>query len=41
MLPIELEGVAKRYGARTALEGVSLNVPAGSALGLLGFRIRR
>ena len=36
MFPIELEGIAKRYGTRTALDGVSLSVPTGSALGLLG-----
>jgi ABC-2 type transport system ATP-binding protein len=35
-IAIELAGVTKRYGARAALCGVSLTVPAGGALGLLG-----
>src|SRR5262245_62596811 len=33
---IVVEGVSKRYGARTALDDVSLEVPPGSVLGLLG-----
>lgn len=33
---IEAEHVSKRYGAVTALDDVSLQVPAGSVLGLLG-----
>jgi oleandomycin transport system ATP-binding protein len=33
---IETEGVVKRYGATTALDGVDLAAPAGSVLGLLG-----
>jgi ABC-2 type transport system ATP-binding protein len=36
MLILELADVSKRYGRRTALEGVSLGIPPGSALGLLG-----
>ncbi|MDH3211213.1 MAG: ABC transporter ATP-binding protein [Myxococcales bacterium] len=36
MLALELLAVSKRYGARRALAGVDLAVPAGSALGLLG-----
>jgi ABC-2 type transport system ATP-binding protein len=36
MFAFELDGVSKRYGARPALEDVSLALPAGSALGLLG-----
>jgi ABC-2 type transport system ATP-binding protein len=36
MLALELAGVSKRYGARRALAGLDLAVPAGSALGLLG-----
>jgi ABC-2 type transport system ATP-binding protein len=33
---IEAEGLRKRYGDRTALDGVDLRVPAGTVLGLLG-----
>lgn len=33
---IEADGISKRYGSVTALDGVSLTVPAGSVLGLLG-----
>jgi len=33
---IELEGVTKRYGSVTALDGLSLEVPDGSVCGLLG-----
>ena len=33
---IEVEGIGKRFGATTALDGVDLRVPAGSVLGLLG-----
>jgi ABC-2 type transport system ATP-binding protein len=36
MLAFELDGVSKRYGARAALDGVSLSLPKGAALGLLG-----
>ena len=36
MLILELAAVSKRYGRRTALEGVSLGIPPGAALGLLG-----
>jgi oleandomycin transport system ATP-binding protein len=35
-LAIEATGLAKRYGAVTALDGVDLAVPAGSVLGVLG-----
>ena len=31
-----VEGITKRYGARTALDDVSIDVPAGSVLALLG-----
>lgn len=34
-LPVRLDGVTKRYGRRTVLEGVSLDVPAGIT-GLVG-----
>ncbi len=34
-LPVRLEGVTKRYGRRTVLDGVSLDVPAGIT-GLVG-----
>jgi len=33
---IAIEGLTKRYGTRTVLDGVSLNVPGGSICGLLG-----
>jgi len=33
---IEARGLVKRYGAKTALAGVDLNVPRGSVCGLLG-----
>ncbi|HEV7254911.1 MAG TPA: sugar ABC transporter ATP-binding protein [Mesorhizobium sp.] len=33
---VQLEGVAKRFGAVRALEGVNLSVPAGSCVGLVG-----
>jgi ABC-2 type transport system ATP-binding protein len=33
---IEAEGIGKRFGATTAVDGVDLTVPAGSVLGLLG-----
>jgi daunorubicin resistance ABC transporter ATP-binding subunit len=33
---IVVEGVGKRFGATTALDGVDLRVPAGGVLGLLG-----
>jgi ABC-2 type transport system ATP-binding protein len=33
---LELRGLTKRYGARTVVEGLSLEVPAGSIFGLLG-----
>ena len=36
MTALELQSVTKRYGARTALDGIDLSVPKGSALGLLG-----
>jgi ABC-2 type transport system ATP-binding protein len=36
MFAMELVGVSKRYGGRSALDGVNLAVPMGSALGLLG-----
>ena len=36
MFVFELDSVTKRYGRRAALEGVSLSLPAGTALGLLG-----
>ena len=36
MVTLELAGAEKRYGARTALAGVSLRLAAGEALGLLG-----
>ena len=33
---IEVQGVAKSFGATRALDGVDLEVPAASVLGLLG-----
>ena len=33
---IVVEGLVKRFGATTALDGVDLSVPEGSVLGLLG-----
>ncbi len=33
---IEAEGLAKRYGPTVALDGIDLQVPAGSILGVLG-----
>jgi ABC-2 type transport system ATP-binding protein len=36
MVALELAAVTKRYGSRTALDGVSLAVTAGSSVGLLG-----
>jgi ABC-2 type transport system ATP-binding protein len=35
-LAIETQGLTKRFGARTALDGVDLRVPRGSAFGFLG-----
>src|SRR5580692_10688385 len=35
-LIIETAGLTKRFGARTALDGVDLRVPRGSAFGFLG-----
>jgi ABC-2 type transport system ATP-binding protein len=35
-LAIETVGLTKRFGARTALDGVDLQVPSGSAFGFLG-----
>ena len=34
--PIEFEGLVKRFGRRTVLDGLSFTVPAGSVVGLLG-----
>ena len=36
MITLELASVVKRYGARAALDGVSLKLDPGAALGLLG-----
>jgi ABC-2 type transport system ATP-binding protein len=36
MVTLELASVVKRFGTRTALEGVSLRLERGAALGLLG-----
>ncbi len=36
MLAMELLSVSKRFGARRALTGVNLELPAGASLGLLG-----
>lgn len=33
---IELDGLTKRFGARTAVDGVSLKIPTGSVYGLVG-----
>jgi ABC-2 type transport system ATP-binding protein len=33
---VETHGLTKRFGQRTAIDGVDLNVPAGSAFGFLG-----
>src|SRR4051812_30319753 len=33
---IELDGVARRYGERLALQGVTIAVPAGATLAVLG-----
>ena len=35
-LAIETQGLTKRFGARTALDGVDLRVPRGTAFGFLG-----
>jgi ABC-2 type transport system ATP-binding protein len=35
-LAIETTGLTKRFGARTALDGIDLRVPSGSAFGFLG-----
>ena len=35
-LAIETNGLTKRFGARTALDGIDLRVPRGSAFGFLG-----
>src|ERR1700755_1126640 len=34
--PIEFEGLIKRFGSRTVLDGMSFTVPEGSVVGLLG-----
>src|SRR5262245_10423830 len=34
--PIALEGVTKRFGARTVVDGVSLSVDPGEVVGFLG-----
>lgn len=36
VLALELVNLQKRFGAVTALDGVSLTVPAGAIYGLLG-----
>jgi oleandomycin transport system ATP-binding protein len=33
---IQVDGLVKRYGAHTAVDGIDLTVPAGTVLGLLG-----
>src|SRR4051794_19252517 len=33
---VETRGLTKRFGARTAVDGVDLHVPAGTAFGFLG-----
>src|SRR4051812_12368190 len=35
-LPIETRGLGKRFGTRTALDSIDLEVPRGSAFGFLG-----
>jgi ABC-2 type transport system ATP-binding protein len=35
-LVVETQGLTKRFGSRTAIEGVDLRIPAGVAFGLLG-----
>jgi Cu-processing system ATP-binding protein len=35
-LAVEMDGLVKRYGAQAAVDGVSLSVPAGQRLALLG-----
>jgi len=35
-LAIETTGLTKRFGERTALDGIDLRVPRGSAFGFLG-----
>jgi len=35
-LAIQLDGLTKRFGSRTAVDGVTLNVPHGSVYGLVG-----
>ena len=34
--PIEFDGLVKRFGRRTVLDGLTFSVPAGSVVGLLG-----
>ena len=34
--PIEFDGLVKRFGKRTVLDGLSFHMPAGSVVGLLG-----
>jgi ABC-2 type transport system ATP-binding protein len=36
VIMLELEGIVKRYGDHTALDGISFQVPAGKVFGLLG-----
>jgi ABC-2 type transport system ATP-binding protein len=36
MLAVELQGVTKAFGSKLAVDGLSLDLPAGSFLGLLG-----
>ena len=36
LLPLQIEGVVKRFGALTAVNGVTLELKAGECLGLLG-----
>ncbi len=33
---VELEGVVKRFGAKTAVDGLALSIPAGATYGVLG-----
>ena len=33
---VETQGLTKRFGARVAVDGVDLRIPAGSAFGYLG-----